>query len=41
MDPDSGASETEKPAGSDRRKRRETRKHKTVGERTIVSNEYF
>ena len=33
MDPDSGASEAEKPAESDRRKRREMRKHKTMGER--------
>ena len=35
MDPDSGASEAEKPAESDERKRRETRKHKTAGERGI------
>ena len=33
MDPDSLASEAEKPAERDRRKRRETRKHKTKGER--------
>ena len=33
MDSDSGASEAERPTESDRRKRRETRKHKTMGER--------
>ena len=44
MDPDSGASEAEKHAEIDRRKRREMKKHKTVGEREggrTVSNEHF
>ena len=38
-DPDSGASEAGKPAESDRRKRRETRKH--MRKRSQVTNKHI